>query len=91
MIRKAIFIAVAGISVQAVAQQSAPQTSAPAAAQPAKPGGDDKIVCEREEQIGSRLGARKVCMTVRQWAEKARLERQDLEKVQQVVNQNPSH
>ena len=91
MIRKAIFIAVAGISVQAVAQQPAPQRSAPAAAQPAKPGGDDKIVCEREEQIGSRLGARKVCMTVRQWAEKARLERQDLEKVQQVVNQNPSH
>ena len=90
MIRTAIFIAVAGISVQAVAQQPASQASAPAA-QPAKPSGDDKIVCEREEQIGSRLGARKVCMTVRQWAEKARLERQDLEKVQQVVNQNPSH
>ena len=91
MIRKVIFIAVAGISVQAVAQQPAPQAQAAAAVQPSKPSGDDKIVCEREEQIGSRLGARKVCMTVRQWAEKARLERQDLEKVQQVVNQSPSH
>jgi hypothetical protein len=30
-------------------------------------------------------------MTVRQWSEQRRLERQDLEKVQQVVNQNPSH
>lgn len=91
MIRKAIFIAVAGISAQAMAQQPAPQAQAAAVVQPAKPSGDDKLVCEREEQIGSRLGARKVCMTVRQWAEKARLERQDLEKIQQVVNQNPSH
>ena len=91
MVRTMIFIAASALSVQAVAQQPAPQPSAPAATQPAKTSADDKMVCEREEQIGSRLGARKVCMTVRQRAEKARLERQDLEKVQQVVNQNPSH
>jgi uncharacterized protein (DUF2147 family) len=86
-----IFIAASALSVQAVAQQPAPQASAAGATEPAKKSGDDKMVCEREEQIGSRLGARKVCMTVRLWAEKARLERQDVEKVQQVVNQNPSH
>jgi hypothetical protein len=91
MIIKAIFIAAAALSVQAVAQLPAQQASAPAATQPAKASADDKIVCEREEQIGSRLGSRKVCMTVRQWSEQRRLERQDLEKVQQVVNQNPSH
>jgi invasion protein IalB len=91
MIIKAIFIAAAALSVQAVAQLPAQQAAAPAATQPAKASADDKIVCEREEQIGSRLGARKVCMTVRQWSEQRRLERQDLEKVQQVVNQNPSH
>jgi len=91
MIIKPIFIAAAALSVQAVAQLPAQQASAPAATQAAKASADDKIVCEREEQIGSRLGPRKVCMTVRQWSEQRRLERQDLEKVQQVVNQNPSH
>lgn len=91
MVSKGILIAAAAFSVQAVAQQPATQTSTPAAAQRGKSSADDRMVCEREEQIGSRLGARKVCMTVRQWAEKARLERQDVEKVQQVVNQNPSH
>jgi hypothetical protein len=27
----------------------------------------DKVVCEKEETMGTRLGAKKVCMTVAQW------------------------
>jgi hypothetical protein len=29
----------------------------------------DKVVCEKQETIGTRLGAKKVCMTVAQWLE----------------------
>jgi hypothetical protein len=43
----------------------------------------NKIICEREEQIGSRLSGRKVCMTVRQWQEQRRLYQQDVERLQQ--------
>ncbi len=28
---------------------------------------DDQIVCKREDEIGSRLGGNKVCMTRRDW------------------------
>lgn len=43
----------------------------------------DRVVCEREEQIGSRLGARKVCKTVREWQEQQRVQREEVERVQQ--------
>lgn len=43
----------------------------------------DRRVCEREEQIGSRLGARKVCKTVREWQEQRRVQREEVERVQQ--------
>jgi hypothetical protein len=29
----------------------------------------DKVVCEAQESLGTRLGAKKVCMTVAQWIE----------------------
>lgn len=51
----------------------------------------DKIICEREEQIGSRLGARRVCKTFAQWQEQRDVQRTDFEKVQQVVNISVEH
>lgn len=85
-------IALAALGSAPATAQSAP-AQAPAAAAAAAPRSpaDEKIVCEKQEQLGTRLGARKVCMTVWQWAEQRRLERADLEKVQQVVNQSPSN
>ena len=50
----------------------------------------DRIVCEKVERLGSRLGAEKVCLTARQWQDRKDGNRHDLEKVQQVVNQSPS-
>lgn len=29
----------------------------------------DRVICEKQETIGTRLGAKKVCMTVAQWIE----------------------
>ena len=75
------------IATPAIAQ-STPTTAVESSAN-AQKGDLDRIVCEREEQIGSRLGARKVCKTVREWQEQRRIQRADFEKVQQVVNQSP--
>ena len=54
-------------------------------------GSEDRMVCETEEKTGSRLGARRVCLTVAQWAEKRREHREATEKVQRIVNQSPSN
>ena len=43
--------------------QAASNTTAP------KDNDPNKVVCERYEEIGSRLGTRKVCKTVREWEE----------------------
>lgn len=51
----------------------------------------DKVVCESEETTGTRLGARRVCMTVAQWADKRREHREALERVQRTPNQAPSN
>jgi hypothetical protein len=41
-----------------------------------------EVVCEKVEQIGTRLVADRVCMTRSQWAEQKRLSRQEVERVQ---------
>lgn len=68
-------------------------TTAPAAAQTTPAAAPDakaaeasdalKIVCKREESIGSRLGAKKVCLTVQEWKDLAEANREHTEKVQQ--------
>lgn len=50
----------------------------------------NKLICQRVEQIGTRLGARRVCLTALQWEEQRREQREDLERVQRIVNQSPS-
>ena len=50
----------------------------------------DRIVCERQEQIGTRLGGRKVCKTIREWQEQQRNHREDVERVQRNLNTEPS-
>jgi hypothetical protein len=84
---KILPIALAAIVSAPVAAQTAPTK----ATQASNEKNDlERIVCERQEQIGSRLGARKVCKTVREWQEQRRIQRSEVEKVQQVVNQSPS-
>ena len=51
----------------------------------------NKVVCERVETTGTRLGAKRVCMTSAQWADQRREQREDLERVQRIVNQSPSN
>ena len=42
----------------------------------------DKIECRREEETGSRLGAKRICMTRQEWANVARDARSMTEDVQ---------
>ncbi len=42
----------------------------------------EKVICRRDKEIGSRVKARRVCMTAKQWAEKASEERTYLEQRQ---------
>jgi len=69
-----------------VAQVSSIETARPAV-KSHEPG---KVICERVEKTGTRLGARRICMTADQWAAQRREQREDLERVQRIVNQKPS-
>jgi hypothetical protein len=53
---------------QSEAPPSPPETPAPPATQTTEKDPRDEVVCRKEEgTVGSRLGARKVCKTRRQW------------------------
>jgi hypothetical protein len=64
------------------APAAAPPASAPGAA-PAKKDPLDEVVCQRQEETGSRLGGKRVCMTRRDWQELTRASRDATESVQQ--------
>jgi hypothetical protein len=42
----------------------------------------DRVICQRVEEIGSRLGGKRVCMTQQQWDEQRRHTREDFEEAQ---------
>lgn len=67
-----------GISAPALAQatQPSPQTTTKPAKDP------NEVVCERQEEIGTRLGSQKICKTRAEWAEERRSNRQTIEKIQ---------
>lgn len=44
-----------------------------------------RMVCEVIEETGTRLGARKVCMTDTQWRDKRAQQREDIERAQRNV------
>ena len=48
-------------------------------------GEPDKIVCQKEEKIGSRLAARKICLKVSEWNERAKIHRDQTERLQMGV------
>ena len=67
------------VAPMALAQPAQPASQTPTA----KPAPDpNEVVCEKEQDSGSRLVTRRVCMTRSQWAEQRRLNRQDIEKIQ---------
>lgn len=43
---------------------------------------NERLICKKEEVIGSRLAAKKVCLTAREWQERTQADREQLEKIQ---------
>ena len=78
---KSILLAALLLSAAAPAQVTSYKTNNPA---PLK-GDANKIVCEKQEKIGTRLGAKKVCLTVAEWNERAKADRDMTERIQSGV------
>lgn len=55
-----------------------------ASAETTKPGAKDpnRIICEKQEVVGSRLATKKVCMTAAEWEIRKREDREAVEKAQ---------
>ena len=71
----------AGASTSAVAQ--APAAAPAQATANAKPADNaNEMVCQKQEVTGSRLGAKRICMTRSEWADRRLQDRQELERVQ---------
>jgi hypothetical protein len=73
----------AAIAVLATATASAQVTTSYRTNNPAPIKGDvNKIVCQKEETIGTRLGGKKVCLTVAEWQARQQADRDQTERVQ---------
>ncbi|HVU31565.1 MAG TPA: hypothetical protein VHE36_14305 [Sphingomicrobium sp.] len=69
----------------AVAQtQATPASTAPQAKSKDDP---DRVICQNQEQIGSRIATKRVCMTAAQWKEHDAALRQQLDQ-QHTTTQN---
>jgi|tagenome__1003787_1003787.scaffolds.fasta_scaffold20986375_3 hypothetical protein len=78
MLKPIVIVLMAVLAAPAAAQNAAPaQAAAPATAKD-----PNRIICERQEEIGSRLGGKKVCKTAAQWDEERQQERDALDKFQ---------
>ena len=66
---KALYLLAAVVAASPLAAQTTPQAQ-PVQTNPKKPD-VNKLICKTEETIGSRLGAKKVCLTVQEWKEQA--------------------
>ena len=69
-----------GLAPPTLAQGPASPTQSPASVQ--KPNDPNEVVCNKEESTGSRLGAKRVCMTRTQWADRQLQDRLELERTQ---------
>lgn len=88
---KFAFLLSAALAFPATAQITFDDSPPPAASKPsAKKSGLDKTECRVQDSSGTRLGAKKICMTVREWQDWEQLNRDEVIKLQQNTHQTPS-
>ena len=82
--RKILITTAAAVLVSGMASPAFAQSAQPTQQQQAgKPARDpNEIVCERQQQLGSRIASARVCKTRAEWAEERRTQRQDIDKAQ---------
>lgn len=82
--------AVLGMSAPALAQSAQPAQPQQAQEQGAKTARDpNEIICERQQELGSRIASARVCKTRAEWAEERRTQRMDVDKAQ--IQRDLSH
>lgn len=85
MTRSAIILMVGSVVLSAPAAAQIvfeqPTTAQPAAGS-AQANAENKMICEKQEEIGSRLGGKKVCKTALQWQQEREQQRRTLEDTQ---------
>lgn len=83
MLRTAMFLTAASLlAAPAAAQISFDDQTKPAPAAGAKDNNPNKMICEKQEEIGSRLGGKKVCKTAAEWQLEREQNRRTLEDTQ---------
>ncbi len=81
--RMALFVATSGTLLFAAQPILAQAQTSNQPAPVSKDKDPNRVICQRIEEIGSRLASKKVCMTARQWEEQRRSDREYLEDAQQ--------
>ena len=76
------FAYVASVLMLAASPAIAQSPTDGAAQANAKKSDVNRIICQKEEQIGTRLAPKKVCLTAKEWAERAQLNREETERAQ---------
>lgn len=86
------------VAAQAVPAASPPVPAAAQAVPVSKPiplapnkSDVDKVVCKSEDTLGSRLKAKKVCMTVKEWQEYVYWNREQVERWQESAQVPAAH
>ena len=79
---KTIVVATAALFLAAPAIAQTPPATQALAAAAAKGKDPNRIICEREDEVGTRLGGKKVCKTAAEWQLERQQQRENLEGVQ---------
>jgi len=79
----AILATAACTAISLAAVPASAQTQASSQPPAAKAKDPSRIICEKVEETGSRLSAKRVCMTAQQWQDKRRSDREYVEDSQQ--------
>jgi invasion protein IalB len=89
---KSFVALVAALVVAAPAAAQTPPADPAAPASTAQKARDpNRIICERQEEIGSRLGGTKICKTAQQWEQSRQQSRSDVDDLQRYTANPKPH
>ena len=86
----ATIVTAVAIAAPAAAQTAAADPAAPAPASQ-KLKDPNRIICEREEEIGTRLGGKRICKTAQEWEQSRQQSRNDVDELQRYTANPKPH
>jgi hypothetical protein len=88
MLKPIAIVLMVALAAPVAAQGTSQPQSAPAGSTKGKD--PNRIICERQEEIGTRLGGKKVCKTAAEWQLERQQQREAVEKYQQQATGVPT-